>query len=117
MKKRFFCAAGLLVMLLTACTTTYKNSPYVGTWISTTTRSGDTTFATSDLIGEYRMDILEDGTVEVFNGTDTETDSWKPTDQGIMLRLINGTEYAMFEEDSRLILELQDVKFTFEKQR
>lgn len=116
MKKCLLGAACIGVLLFTACTTTYKNSPYVGKWISTTTKSGDTTFATSDLIGEYRMDILEDGTVEVFNGTDTETDSWRPTDQGIKLRLINGTEYAMFEEDNRLILEIQDVKFTFEKQ-
>ena len=105
------------MLLLAGCTTTYKNSPYVGTWISTTTKSGDTTFATSDLIGEYRMNVLEDGSVEVSNGTDKETDSWKPTDQGIKLRLINGTEYAMFLEDNRLILEIQDVKFTFEKQQ
>ena len=121
MKGRLFAPACLpalfLTVFLTACTTTYKNSPYVGTWISTTTKSGDTTFATAELIGEYRMDILEDGSVEVYNGTDTETDSWKPTDQGIKLRLINGTEYAMFQEDSRLILEIQDVKFTFEKQQ
>lgn len=117
MKGRLFVPACFLVLFLTACTTTYKNSPYVGTWISTTTKSGDTTFATEELIGEYRMDILEDGSVEVYNGTDTETDSWKPTDQGIKLRLINGTEYALFEEDSRLILEIQDVKFTFEKQQ
>ena len=61
--------------------------------------------------------IREEGIVEVYNGTETETDSWKPTDQGIMLRLINGTEYAMFSEDGRLILEMQDVKFTFEKQQ
>ena len=117
MKKYLFGTACILALFLTACTTTYKNSPYVGTWISTTTKSGDTTFATADLIGEYRMDILEDGTAEVFNGADSETDSWKPTDQGIKLRLINGTEYAMFEEDNRLILEIQDVKFTFEKQQ
>ena len=115
MRKQICCAACLL-LLLSACTTTYKNSPYVGTWISTTTKSGDTTFATGDLIGEYRMDILEDGSVEVYNGADREIDSWKPTDQGIKLHLINGTEYAMFEEDGRLILEIRDVKFTFEKQ-
>ena len=117
MKRRLCCIACFLLLFMTACTTTYKNSPYVGTWVSTTTKSGDTTFATSDLIGEYRMEILEDGTVEVYNGTDVETDSWKPTDQGIKLRLINGTEYAMFTEDGRLILEMQDVKFTFEKQQ
>lgn len=118
MKKGYLCCAVCaLMLLLTACTTTYKNSPYVGTWVSTTTKSGDTTFATSDLIGEYRMDIQEDGSVEVYNGTESETDSWKPTDQGIKIHLFNGTEYAMFEEDGRLILEIQDVKFTFEKQQ
>ena len=116
-KKIIFAAAGFCLLFLAACTTTYKNSPYVGTWVSTTTKSGDTTFSTADLIGEYRMEIREEGIVEVYNGTETETDSWKPTDQGIMLRLINGTEYAMFSEDGRLILEMQDVKFTFEKQQ
>ena len=117
MKIRLFCAAGIFLMLFTACTTTYKNSPYVGTWVSTTTKSGDTTFATADLIGEYRMDILENGDAQIYNGTESETDSWKPTDQGIKIHLFNGTEYALFEEDGRLILEIQDVKFTFEKQQ
>ena len=117
MKRRLCCIACFLLLFLTACTTTYKNSPYVGTWISTTTKSGDTAFSTSDLIGEYRMDILEEGKVEVYNGAEHETDYWKPTDQGIKLRLINGTEYTMFSEDGRLILEIQGVKFTFEKQQ
>ena len=112
-----WCMAVICLFCLSGCTTTYKNSPYVGTWVSTTIKSENTTFSTNDLIGEYRMVLQENGDAVVSCSGEEETDTWKPTDQGVKLRLINGTEYTMFLEDSRLILEIQNVKFTFEKRQ
>lgn len=104
------------LLLLAGCGTSYAGSPYLGTWISTTAKSGELTYSTTDLVGEYTMLFEKNGDVTVTCAGESEVDTWKPTKHGLTLQVASGTEYPIYEEDGRLILELKAMKFTFEKQ-
>ena len=108
-----FLAAALL---LSACGKgKYADSRFAGSWTAQTVSAEETDFLAADLVGEFRIDLAEDGTCVVTSGGETESDTWEETDKGVTIHYPDETVDYMTETESGLTLARDGVTFHFRK--
>jgi hypothetical protein len=107
--------AVILVMLLTmvSCGDGDKTS-YVGTWKATIATMDGAEINVSDVIGEYTMDIKDNGEIHMTVGDKEGTATWEESENGLVV--IDGDQKTEFvAEEDKLKLESEGIAIYFEK--
>ena len=96
----------------------YADSPYVGTWEATSYESGGIELST-DVIGESKMILKDDGDITVWFGSTADKDKgegqWKPTDKGIEITDDSTEKMTASYSGGVLSLAYNGVTMNFEK--
>ena len=107
--------AVILVMLLTmaSCGTGDKTS-YVGTWKATIATMDGAEINVSDVIGEYTMEVKDNGEISMTVGDKEGTATWEESENGLVV--IDGDQKIEFvAEEDKLKLESEGIAIYFEK--
>ena len=117
MKKRLLISLFTILFLLVGCgSAKYANSKYLGTWKATQAEAYGVSISTESLVGEFSMDLKEDGSAKVTIDKDTYKGDWEEIKNGIQLKDSKDTR-DFKAKDGHLILEYSGATITFEKQK
>lgn len=112
--KRLCCVLVLLCLLLSACgKNRYADSPYMGTWIAVSAEYNGIEL-TQEEIGSFVMTLDADGNAVMEDAEGPQSGKWEEVEGGI--RLDKDDELTLKDIDGRLVLNMDGVTFSFEKQ-
>lgn len=117
MKKRLLISLFTILFLVVGCgSAKYANSKYLGTWKATQAEAYGVSISTESVIGEFSMDLKEDGSAKVIIDKDAYKGEWEEIKEGIQLKDAKDT-MDFKAKDGHLILEYSGATITFEKQK
>lgn len=114
-KKLFIvCILSVLMMTMAACGSNSDNQ-YVGLWKGTVATMDDVEVNVSDVIGNYTIEIKDNGDAVMSSADKSQECSWEETEKGIKLEA-GGEEMELASEEGKLVLEQSGIKVYFEKE-
>lgn len=107
--------AVILVMLLTmASCGAGDETSYVGTWNATVATMDGAEVNVSDVLGEYTMEVKDNGEIFMTVGDKEGTSKWEESENGLVV--VDGNQRVEFvAEDGKLKLESDGITIYFEK--
>ena len=107
-----FCA---LCLFLAACGgDRYADSKYTGTWAAVSAKYMEIELSQEE-IGSFILTLDPDGSASIVNADGIKTGKWEEVQGGI--RLDKDDDLILTDTDNRLVLEMDGVTFSFEKQQ
>ena len=112
------CIAALCSVLLlsTSCGAKYANSEYVGKWKATSASMSGISVNVEKVIGDFVLELKDDGSDKVTIGKDSAKGDWEETDKGIKLK--DSKDELEFKKESKgkMSMNYSGMKLVFEKQ-
>lgn len=92
-----------------------KGSKYLGKWNAVTAELSGVELQVADLMGEFSIELKEDGVCEVHLDGESESGTWEESENGVTIRDSTDT-LTVNEKDGNLYIEYEGVSFRFEKE-
>ena len=119
MKKRVtsvLLIAVISIMLIAGCGSKakYADSKYLGKWSATTAEYMGMSLQVSSILGDFTIELTEDGKCTLTIANEKKTGSWEETKEGF--KIVDGKDELAFKgDDKKVVVDYEGMTLNFEK--